>query len=588
MDRHYSFWGIASAIAYLCKDLARVLRGAIPAYVIQHFVGIGIGLCMSPLGWPVLYELAFPNDTVRLLFTGILQVGVYFYLFELASEGEPPSLKELSGRPLHLGISSLAVGFSYYLPARWLLFQVYPPAQSWSWGVTFLFITAPMMASPIMLSQIFTNKGRRGAFFRGMLLAAFINEMLTLLIQGAFLDEAPTLGLFPDWDQRWTLLIALLKSMFVLLVVLGSLWKVPGFIERWIATEENEISALGKTFVLGAIFAGLTRIAGVKTAFGFAAAAFFMSRLRAAAVTGRSSAAAKEIANTWFMPVFYTAIGIVTGAVAKFSLELFFFMLTVPVSANVFAGLVAVRFSGIPRGERLSAVLCLSVQSVVALVLFYLLVVDGLMAPEVLLSASPAIVIVTWVLETLIARSTLPKLADSFADLAERWSESVLANLGACSREKAVTKLCSALVAADAVQFAEGETKTVAELSDEIWRGVRESERGEGRTIVFTEYGITRVVHPCSVRGPSLALGYVEDGMSFSNSDGVPSHVLLLVLAPDSTSEEALGHYSHYFSVHIAQSEKNSAFQTRMLSRSRRGHAISFDDVNETLQRSAA
>jgi len=337
------------------------LRLGQPALIGNLVAGIALGMVVKYFDhfFPVLSEL-----TVNPVFTGIVDLAVFFLMLLAGMEMRPRELLEGSGKAFAVALGGMLVPLGAGFALAWVYVpeSEYRPAQI-MFIATAMAITAIPVAVKVLL-DIGELKSRAGTL---IVSAALFDDILGLILL-AVLTALLETGEFPGW-------LGILGLLFRVILFFGLCAVLGLYVFPWIAKlfrrsliEEMEFSFL---LVGGLGFAVLAELLHLHFILGAFLAGLFFTRSSFGKEKFHSVEAKVTAVSTGFLaPLFFASIGFHLDPSAVFEIPWFVVLLVFLAIASKFigAGLPAL-WIGLKRREAAEVGIGMSARGAVELII---------------------------------------------------------------------------------------------------------------------------------------------------------------------------------------------------------------------------
>jgi len=507
-----------------CAKLAAELMQKIGQPSILGEISVGILLGPTVLGHyrPHLYETLFPvTGPMPIVLDTVTTLGVVFFLLTAGLEIDLRSIFRQGKSALLVSLFGVAFPFG----AGFLAAEIFPEYMGSVPGANTLIFalfvgTALSISALPVIAKILMD------------LNLLRTEMGTVIISSAMFDDLvgwilfsfvlgmmhPGAGSSIGDSVKHTVILVLL---FVGLTLTLGRWLIDKIVPILQAHTTWPGGVLGFIFTLTMAGAAFTEYAGIHAVFG--AFVIGIAVGESGHLRKRTSQHIHQIVTNVFAPFFFASIGLRTNFVSNFHLGLTATVIGVACLGKLLGAGWGARLGGMDRASSLAVGLAMNARGAMEIILGILALQAGLirenmfvamvvMALFTSLISAPAI-------HFLIRRRRKLTLKDTVT------AKLFLPKLTAQSRLGALKEMCE--VAAEAVSNA----------PERLFRLVSERER-----VLASGWENELAVPYARVNGLARPLVVVakSDGIDFDARDGKPARLIVLILTPDSQSQQDL------------------------------------------------
>ncbi len=502
--------GLLLASARLLGELAR--RFNQPAVLGEIFAGILWGPTVLGALAPAWNQALFPRlGGGALAMDGLMTLAITLFLMVAGLEVDLSTIWRQGKTALSVGIAGIvgpfSVGFlgAWFLPG-WMGREAHADPFIFAlFMATALSISAlPVIAKTLMDLNLYRSD-------LGMLVvaAAVFNDLVGWIIFAIILSMIGT----PDRAMSigQTIWLTLGFTALMLTVVRWLIHRVLPWIQAHLSWPGG---VLGFALSLTLVCAAFTEWIGIHAIFGAFLAGVALGD--SAHLRERTRATIEQFVSFIFAPLFFASIGLKVDFVGQFDLVLVITVIVIATIGKVLGCGLAGRLSGLARREAWALGFGMNARGAMEIILGLLALKYGVIG-ERLFVALVVMALVTSVMGGPLMQRVL-RLKQPRRFTRYLGSRGFVNNLNARSRPEAISELaqvCARITGLDA-----------ADINDGVL--VREQ-------LMATGIGHGLAVPHARMRGleePVIAVGMSRAGIDFDAPDGIPAHVVFMILTP--------------------------------------------------------
>jgi len=505
----------------LARGFGEVLRRfGHPPLVGEIMIGLLLGPTILGRAWPELQSAIFPADPIQqAMLSTVAWFGVLFLLLETGLEVDVSAAWRQRGPALRIGIIGvlvpLAIGFglSLGLPERYLADPSLRILFALFLGTT-IAISAMVIIARV-LQDLDLVKSDLGLV---TLCGYAVNDILAWVILSVVLGLATPAGV----DVTKVVLVVAFSIAFTAFSLSYGLRWVDRSI-RFVSQQLPEQPGAVLTLVscLGLAWGAATHSVGLTALLGF-----FLAGIMAGdshALTERTRQILSQMVHSVFVPLYFAEIGLKFDFLAEFDWFIVAFITVVSIVAKFAGAWLGALGTSLSRSDRLSVGIAFIPSGVTGIVVADIALEYGILTTPVFVGIVVSAIVSSLLVGPLLSWSIRRRKAVSILKYFVR--PAMLSNLTGTTRSEVIDELCHNLAAHGAIPDA---TECVVALRE------REELLGTG-----TGHGaaIPHARMPELTR-PILAFGRSIAGIEWDAPDGLPVHLVFLLLTP--THEEGL------------------------------------------------
>ena len=505
----------------LARGFGEVLRRfGHPPLVGEIMIGLLLGPTILGRAWPELQGAIFPADPIQqAMLSTVAWFGVLFLLLETGLEVDVSAAWRQRGPALRIGIIGVLVplafgfGLSLGLPERYLADPSLRILFALFLGTT-IAISAMVIIARV-LQDLDLVKSDLGLV---TLCGYAVNDILAWVILSVVLGLATPAGV----DVTKVVLVVAFSIAFTAFSLSYGLRWVDRSI-RFVSQQLPEQPGAVLTLVscLGLAWGAATHSVGLTALLGF-----FLAGIMAGdshALTERTRQILSQMVHSVFVPLYFAEIGLKFDFLAEFDWFIVAFITVVSIVAKFAGAWLGALGTSLSRSDRLSVGIAFIPSGVTGIVVADIALEYGILTTPVFVGIVVSAIVSSLLVGPLLSWSIRRRKAVSILKYFVR--PAMLSNLTGTTRSEVIDELCHNLAAHGAIPDA---TECVVALRE------REELLGTG-----TGHGaaIPHARMPELTR-PILAFGRSIAGIEWDAPDGLPVHLVFLLLTP--THEEGL------------------------------------------------
>jgi Kef-type K+ transport system membrane component KefB/mannitol/fructose-specific phosphotransferase system IIA component (Ntr-type) len=505
--------------AKLSGELAKKFNQ--PSVLGEIVAGILLGPTVLGHYRPNIHAMLFPHSgPVALVLDGVTAISVVFFLLTAGIEIDLASIFRQGKSALLVSSFGMVIPFAFGFVAAWIAPSFLGADQNASRLVFALFIGTALSISALpVVARILMD------------LDLLRTEMGTVVMSSAMFDDLAGWILFglvlgmlhPQADAghgiRHT--VVLVVGFAVLMLTIGRwlIHKLLPFIQAHTTWPGGVLGFIFSATLASAAFAEYAGIHAVFGAFITGAAVGESPHLRE-----RTSEHIHQIVTNVFAPLFFASIGLHTNFVANFHIEVTAVILAVACFGKLIGAGWGAKLGGMDTRSAISIGLAMNARGAMEMILGILALQAGLIREPMFVA-----IVVMALVTSLISAPAIRILVRGKKSVCLRdvvTSDLFLGSLASDTKNGVLREMC------------EKAATLVGNAPERCLRLVNERERiaaSGWRNGVAVPYArIDGLLRPIAV------IGRTEKGIDFGSRDGRPARLILLILTPDSRSQQEL------------------------------------------------
>ena len=227
-----------------------------------------------------------------------------------------------------------------------------------------------------------------------------------------------------------------------------------------------------------------------------------------------------------FAPLFFASIGLRVDFIGYFRWQAVLLVLVIACVGKLVGCVLAARLSGLPRNESWAVGFGMNARGAMEIILGLLALEYGVIRERMFVALVVMAVVTSMIggpaIQWLLGRKARRRLIHYMSP------EAFVSPLAAVNRREAIAALSAAL--ADATPGLDA-----AAVADAVWAREGRMATGLGSTVAVPHAAFD------GLPAPRVAVGISKAGVDFGATDGMPAHIILLVLTPSGDAAAQLG-----------------------------------------------
>ncbi|NIN71798.1 MAG: PTS transporter subunit EIIA [Gemmatimonadetes bacterium] len=500
----------------LARGLGEVLRRlGHPPLVGEIAIGLLLGPTLLGRAWPALQSALFPPDPIQLaMLDTVAWFGVLFLLLETGLEVDVSAAWRQRGPALRIGVIGVLVplafgfGFSLLLPDR------YMPDPSVRLPFALFLGTTMAISAMVIIARVLHDLDLVKSDLGLVTLCGYaVNDILAWVILAVVLGMATPIGVRLG-SVALSLIVAIAFTAFCLTWGLRGVDRAIAYVSERLPDQPGAVLSL--VSCVGLACGALTQRVGLTALFGFFLAGIMAGESHA--LSERTRNVVSQMVHSVFVPLYFAGIGLQYDFLAEFDWFIVTFVTVISIAAKFGGARLGAIGTALSREDRLSIGIAFTPSGVTGIVAADLALEHGILTTEVFVgivvsAIVSSLLVAPWLSWSIHRRKAVNVLA-FFARSA------AVPDLRGTTRWEVIDELCGSLA---------GHAGTPA--AGICYAAVRQREELQG-TGTGGGVAIPHARLP-SLRRPVLAFGRSVAGVEWDAPDGLPVHLVFLLLSPE-------------------------------------------------------
>jgi Kef-type K+ transport system membrane component KefB len=500
----------------LARGFGEVLRRlGHPPLVGEIAIGLLLGPTLLGRAWPTLQSALFPPDPIQLaMLDTVAWFGVLFLLLETGLEVDVSAAWRQRGPALRIGVIGVLVpltigfGFSMILPGRYLP----DPAVRVPFAL-FLGTTMAISAMVIIARVLHDLDLVKSDLGLVTLCGYAVNDILAWVILAVVLGMATPLGVQLG-SVALSLGVAIAFTAFCLTWGLRGVDRAIAYVSERLPDQPGAVLSL--VCCVGLACGALTQSVGLTALFGFFLAGIMAGESHA--LSERTRNVVSQMVHSVFVPLYFAGIGLQYDFLADFDWFIVTFVTIISIVAKFGGAWLGALGTGLSREDRISVGVAFTPSGVTGIVVADLALEHGILTTQVFVgivvsAIVSSLLVAPWLSWSIHRRKAVNVLA-FFARPA------TVPNLRGTTRWEVIEELCGSLASRAGTPGA-GPCATAVRQREEL------QGTGTGSGVAIPHARIPSLKRPVLVFGRSVA------GVDWDAPDGLPVHLVFLLLSPE-------------------------------------------------------
>ncbi len=500
----------------LARGLGEVLRRlGHPPLVGEIAIGLLLGPTILGRAWPALQSALFPPDPIQLaMLDTVAWFGVLFLLLETGLEVDVSAAWRQRGPALRIGAIGLLVplvlgfGLSLLLPDRYMT----DPGVRIPFAL-FLGTTMAISAMVIIARVLHDLDLVKSDLGLVTLCAYAVVDILAWVILSVVLGLATPLGVRLG-AVALSLIVAIAFTAFCLTWGLRGVDRAIAFVSHRLPDQPGAV--LTVVTCLGLACGALTHRVGLTALLGFFLAGIMAGESHA--LSERTRTVVSQMVHSVFVPLYFAGIGLQYDFFADFDWFIVTFVTVISIGAKFGGAWLGASGTALSREDRLSVGIAFTPSGVTGIVVADLALEHGILTTEVFVGIVVSAIVSSLLVAPWLSWSIHRRKAVNVLAFFARGA--TVPNLRGTTRWEVIDELCSRL-ARQAGTPGAGVCGAAVRQREEL------QGTGTGNGVAIPHARLP------NLRQPVLAFGRSVAGIEWDAPDGLPVHLVFLLLSPE-------------------------------------------------------
>ena len=495
-----------------CGEVLR--RWGHPPLVGEILVGVCLGPTLLGRLFPGFHHVLFPPDPIQLaMLETVSWFGVLFLLLETGLEVDVSAAWRQRGSALRIGIIGvivpLLVGFvlSLWLPDRYL------PAPDQRITFALFLGTTMAISAMVIIARVLHDLDLIKTDLGLLTLCGYaVNDVLAWVIFSLVLAAA-TQAVFDIRSVLMLLFVTVTFTAMCLTMGLKAVDRAVAYIDTQLPQQPGAV--LSFVCCLGLLCGAVTQWIGLTALLGFFLAGIMAGQ--AQTLSERIRQILTQMVHAIFVPLYFASIALRVDFFENFDLLLIVFVSLVSIGGKYLGAWLGAFGTGLSRVDRVSIGIAFTPSGVTGIVVAAVALEYGLLTVPVFVAIVfsaiiSSLLVAPWLLWSVQRRQEI-NILEFFLRRA------VIPDLTSTTRQAAIEELCQAVAGHGLVTDAETLSTAVREREELMGTGL-----GSGLAVPHARLA--------NLTKPVLVFGRSMHGIEWDAPDGLPAHLIFLLLTP--------------------------------------------------------
>ena len=495
-----------------CGEVLR--RWGHPPLVGEILVGVCLGPTLLGRLFPGFYHVLFPPDPIQLaMLETVSWFGVLFLLLETGLEVDVSAAWRQRSSALRIGIIGvivpLLVGFvlSLWLPDRYL------PAPEQRITFALFLGTTMAISAMVIIARVLHDLELIKTDLGLLTLCGYaVNDVLAWVIFSLVLAAA-TQAVFDIYSVLILLFVTVTFTAVCLTIGLKAVDRAVAYIDRQLPQQPGAV--LSFVCCLGLLCGAITQWIGLTALLGFFLAGIMAGQ--AQTLSERIRQILTQMVHAIFVPLYFASIALRVDFFENFDLFLIAFVSLVSIGGKYLGAWLGAFGTGLSRADRVSIGIAFTPSGVTGIVVAAVALEYGILTIPVFVAIIFSAIISSLLVAPWLVWSVQRRQEINILDFFLR--QAVIAELHSTTRHAAIEELCQVVAGHGHVADAETLFAAVREREELMGTGL-----GNGLAVPHARLA--------DLTKPVLMFGRSVHGIEWDAPDGLPVHLIFLLLTP--------------------------------------------------------
>ncbi len=503
----------------LARGLGEVLRRfGHPPLVGEIAIGLLLGPTLLGRAWPAMQTALFPPDPIQLaMLDTVAWFGVLFLLLETGLEVDVSAAWRQRGPALRIGVIGVLVPLAFGFGFSWLLPERYLTGPGVRLPFALFLGTTMAISAMVIIARVLHDLDLVKSDLGLVTLCGYaVNDILAWVILSVVLGMATPVGVRPG-PVALSLLIAIAFTAFCLTWGLRGVDRAIAYVSQRLPDQPGVVLSL--VSCLGLASGALTHRVGLTALFGFFLAGIMAGESHA--LSERTRNVVSQMVHSVFVPLYFAGIGLQYDFLANFDWFIVTFVTVISIVTKFGGAWLGALGKSVSREDRLSIGIAFTPSGVTGIVVADLALQHGILTTEVFVGIVVSAIVSSLLVAPWLSWSIHRRKAVNVLSFFVRWA--AVPDLRGATREEVIHELCSGLATHEG-------TPAPDVCAAEVWKREELQGTGTGNGVAIPHTRLPDLRRPVLVFGRSIA------GVDWDAPDGLPVHLVFLLLSPEHES----------------------------------------------------
>ncbi len=503
----------------LARGLGEVLRRlGHPPLVGEIAIGLLLGPTILGRAWPALQTALFPADPIQLaMLDTVAWFGVLFLLLETGLEVDVSAAWRQRGPALRIGVIGVLVPLVVGFGLSWLLPDQYLTSPGVRLPFALFLGTTMAISAMVIIARVLHDLDLVKSDLGLVTLSGYaVNDILAWVILSVVVGMATPLGVRLG-PVALALVVAIAFTAFCLTWGLRGVDRAIAYVSEKLPDQPGVVLSL--VSCLGLACGALTHRVGLTALLGFFLAGIMAGESHA--LSERTRNVVSQMVHSVFVPLYFASIGLRFDFLANFDWFIVAFVTVISIVAKFGGAWLGALGKTVSPEDRLSIGIAFTPSGVTGIVVADLALEHGILTTEVFVGIVVSAIVSSLLVAPWLSWSIQRRKAVNVLSFFVR--SAAVPDLRGTTREEVIQELCGSLAAHEGMPALEASAA-------EVWRREELQGTGTGNGVAIPHARLPDLTRPVLVFGRSIA------GIDWDAPDGLPVHLVFLLLSPERES----------------------------------------------------
>jgi Kef-type K+ transport system membrane component KefB/mannitol/fructose-specific phosphotransferase system IIA component (Ntr-type) len=510
--------GVFLIQVFLLLSLARVVGEALrkrglPALVGEIAVGLFLGPTLLGRAFPELQRTLFPQETIQLaMLDTVSWFGVFFLLLETGLHIDISAAWRQRGPALRVGVIGVLVPLTIGTGLSVLLPDSYLAAPGTRIPFALFLGTAFAISAMVIIARVLHDLDLVKTDLGLVTLCGYaVNDILAWVILSVVLGLASPAGV--SWG---TVGFAVFFSVGFTAFCLTWGTRISGRVVAHVSAGEQPGMVLSLVAAIGLACGALTHAAGLTALFGFFIAGVMVGD--AEALTERTRNVVSQMVHAVFVPLYFAGIGLRYDFLVEFDWFIVAFVTVVSIGAKFLGAWLGAWGTPLSRTDRVSIGIAFTPSGMTGIVVADIALEYGILTAPFFIGIVVSAIVSSLLVGPLLSWSTRREERVKPLDFFQ-WPATQV-DLKGETRWEIIDEMCGLIETSGAGHV------TAKSITEAVRAREELAGTGVGDQVAFPH------ARMAGLERPILTFGRSVKGVDWDAPDGVPVHLVFLVLTP--------------------------------------------------------